>query len=88
MPVKSYREAINEAIAQEMRSDETVIVIGEDVAGGAGCEGDAGLLAEAFGIAGGGAGEDDEGDGGGEDEGDVFVGEEVDEGEPRGRIAG
>ena len=40
MPVKSYREAINEAIAQEMRRDPTVIVIGEDVAGGAGCEGE------------------------------------------------
>jgi pyruvate dehydrogenase E1 component beta subunit len=40
MPVKSYREAINEAMAQEMRRDPTVIVIGEDVAGGAGCEGE------------------------------------------------
>ena len=40
MPVKTYREAINEAIAQEMRRDPTVIVIGEDVAGGAGCEGE------------------------------------------------
>jgi len=41
MPQKSYREAINDAIDQEMARDETVIVIGEDVSGGAGCEGDA-----------------------------------------------
>ena len=40
MPVKTYRQAINEAMAQEMRRDPTVIVIGEDVAGGAGCDGD------------------------------------------------
>ncbi len=30
MAKKSYREAINEAIAQEMRRDPTVIVMGED----------------------------------------------------------
>ena len=40
MPIKTYREAINEALAQEMRRDPTVIIIGEDVAGGAGCEGE------------------------------------------------
>ena len=40
MPIKTYRQAINEAMAQEMRRDSTVIVIGEDVAGGAGCDGD------------------------------------------------
>ncbi len=40
MPVKTYRQAINEAMAQEMRRDSTVIVIGEDVAGGAGCSGE------------------------------------------------
>ena len=39
MPIKTYRQAINEAMAQEMRRDSTVIVIGEDVAGGAGCDG-------------------------------------------------
>ena len=39
MPTKSYREAINEAIDHEMARDENVIVIGEDVSGGAGCEG-------------------------------------------------
>jgi acetoin:2,6-dichlorophenolindophenol oxidoreductase subunit beta len=36
MSVKSYREAINEAIAQEMRRDETVVIMGEDVKGGMG----------------------------------------------------
>jgi pyruvate/2-oxoglutarate/acetoin dehydrogenase E1 component len=39
MPQKSIRQALNEALAQEMRRDATVIVIGEDVAGGAGSEG-------------------------------------------------
>ncbi len=32
----TYREAVNEALRQEMRRDPTVIVMGEDVAGGAG----------------------------------------------------
>ncbi|GAA4081893.1 MULTISPECIES: alpha-ketoacid dehydrogenase subunit beta [Actinomadura] len=36
----SYREAINEALAQEMERDPSVIVIGEDNAGGAGSPGD------------------------------------------------
>ena len=40
MPIKSYNEAINEAIAQEMKKDENVILIGEDVAGGAGTNGE------------------------------------------------
>ena len=35
----SYREAINEALAQEMERDERVIVMGEDNAGGAGLAG-------------------------------------------------
>src|ERR1700741_1909032 len=39
MALKSIRQALNEAIAQEMRRDPHVIVIGEDVAGGAGTEG-------------------------------------------------
>lgn len=34
----SFRKAINEALAQAMREDESVIVLGEDVAGGAGLE--------------------------------------------------
>ncbi|MGW4483941.1 alpha-ketoacid dehydrogenase subunit beta [Amycolatopsis sp. NPDC004368] len=36
----SYREAINEALAQEMQRDESVIVMGEDNAGGAGSPGE------------------------------------------------
>ncbi|MGH3950898.1 MAG: alpha-ketoacid dehydrogenase subunit beta [Pseudonocardiaceae bacterium] len=36
----SYREAINEAIAQEMERDSSVIVMGEDNAGGAGSPGE------------------------------------------------
>ncbi|WP_156680280.1 alpha-ketoacid dehydrogenase subunit beta [Sphingomonas profundi] len=40
MPQKSYRQALNEAIRHEMRRDDTVILLGEDVAGGAGCEGE------------------------------------------------
>jgi len=36
----SYREAINEALTQEMERDESVIVMGEDNAGGAGSPGD------------------------------------------------
>ena len=36
----SYREAINEALNQEMERDPSVIVMGEDVAGGAGSPGE------------------------------------------------
>src|SRR6201990_3626015 len=36
----TYREAVNEALTQEMERDETVIVMGEDNAGGAGSPGD------------------------------------------------
>ena len=36
----SYREAINEALEQEMERDSTVILMGEDVAGGAGGQGE------------------------------------------------
>src|SRR5919107_3824721 len=36
----TYREAINEALKQEMERDETVIVMGEDNAGGAGSPGE------------------------------------------------
>ncbi len=40
MPRKSFRRAINETLLQEMRRDPQVILIGEDIAGGTGCEGD------------------------------------------------
>ena len=36
----NYREAISEALAQEMDRDQRVVVMGEDVAGGAGAPGD------------------------------------------------
>jgi pyruvate dehydrogenase E1 component beta subunit len=40
MAKKSFRQAINEALAQEMRRDPTVIVMGEDNAGGLGAPGE------------------------------------------------
>ena len=40
MPKKTYRQAINEAIASEMRRDPRVIVMGEDNAGGMGAPGE------------------------------------------------
>ncbi len=40
MSRKSYRQAINEALRQEMERDERVILMGEDIAGGTGAEGD------------------------------------------------
>jgi acetoin:2,6-dichlorophenolindophenol oxidoreductase subunit beta len=39
MPVKTIRQALHEALEQEMRRDPRVVVIGEDVSGGAGTEG-------------------------------------------------
>ena len=40
MATKSFRQAINEALAQEMRRDRTIVVIGEDVSGGLGAPGE------------------------------------------------
>lgn len=36
----SYQQAINEALAQEMRRDPSVFIMGEDNAGGAGAPGE------------------------------------------------
>jgi pyruvate/2-oxoglutarate/acetoin dehydrogenase E1 component len=44
------RQAINEALRQEMRRDSRVIVIGEDVVGGAGCEGEADAYGGVLGV--------------------------------------
>jgi pyruvate dehydrogenase E1 component beta subunit len=33
MSVKSFQEALNEAIRDEMRRDPTVVLLGEDIAG-------------------------------------------------------
>lgn len=40
MAEKSFREAINEALHEEMARDETVFLIGEDIAGGTGGDGE------------------------------------------------
>ena len=40
MAVKTIRQALKEALIQEMRRDPRVVVIGEDVSGGAGTEGE------------------------------------------------
>lgn len=51
MPIKSFREAINEALRQEMQRDETVILLGEDIAGGSGgAEGTAGSSGGMLGV--------------------------------------
>lgn len=50
MPKKTVREAINQALHQEMGRDENVIVIGEDVAGGAGSDGQRDAYGGVFGV--------------------------------------
>jgi pyruvate dehydrogenase E1 component beta subunit len=40
MPQKTIRQAINDALRHEMRRDSKVILLGEDIAGGAGCDGE------------------------------------------------
>ena len=40
MAKRSFRQAVNEALAQEMRRDPTVVVMGEDNAGGMGAPGE------------------------------------------------
>ncbi len=50
MPEKTMRDAINEALHQEMARDDTVFVIGEDVAGGNGSDGTVGCAGGVFGV--------------------------------------
>ena len=40
MPKKSFRQAVNEALRQEMEHDPTVVLMGEDIAGGMGAPGE------------------------------------------------
>jgi pyruvate/2-oxoglutarate/acetoin dehydrogenase E1 component len=49
MSKKTYLQAINEAVRQEMQRDPRVIVIGEDVAGGQGASGETGGVGSVFG---------------------------------------
>ncbi len=49
MALKSIRQAINEALFQEMRRDPRVVVIGEDVAGGAATAGERDCAGGVFG---------------------------------------
>jgi pyruvate dehydrogenase E1 component beta subunit len=53
MAEKTMRDAINEALHQAMEEDESVFVIGEDVAGCSGSEGDVGSVGGVFGVTGG-----------------------------------
>ena len=49
MSKKTYLQAINEAVRQEMERDPRVIVMGEDVAGGQGASGEVGGVGSVFG---------------------------------------
>ena len=50
MPEKTMRDAINEALHQAMEQDDSVFVIGEDVAGCNGSAGDVGSVGGVFGV--------------------------------------
>ena len=50
MPKKSYRQAVNEALRQEMRRDPRVVLIGEDVAGGQGGSGESDAYGGVLGV--------------------------------------
>lgn len=50
MPKKTVREAINQALRQEMERDENVIIIGEDVSGGAGSDGERDAYGGVYGV--------------------------------------
>ena len=40
MSIKTYQQAVHEALVQEMERDERVIIMGEDIVGGSGAEGE------------------------------------------------
>jgi len=46
----SYRAALGEALAQEMRRDPTIVIMGEDIAGGMGAPGQQDTWGGAFGV--------------------------------------
>ena len=50
MTIKSIREVLGEGIAKEMRLDPSVVVIGEDIAGGALCSGEDDAFGGSFGF--------------------------------------
>ncbi|MBS0395717.1 MAG: alpha-ketoacid dehydrogenase subunit beta [Proteobacteria bacterium] len=50
MPQKSYRQALNDALRLEMRRDDSVIVLGEDITGGKGATGEQDAWGGAFGV--------------------------------------
>ena len=50
MPQKSFRQALNEALHSEMARDPRVMVLGEDIAGGAGASGQQDASGGAFGV--------------------------------------
>jgi len=50
MPKKTYLQAINEALEQEMVRDSNVVIIGEDVAGGQASSGGPGKVGGVFGV--------------------------------------
>ena len=50
MSQKSFRQALNEALFDEMRRDPTVIVMGEDICGGAGAPGEDDAWGGPFGV--------------------------------------
>lgn len=50
MPVKTMRDALNEALHQEFERDPSVFVIGEDVAGGRGGSGEEDCVGGIFGV--------------------------------------
>ena len=50
MSEKTMRDAINEALHQAMAEDDSVFVIGEDVAGCNGSQGEVGSVGGVFGV--------------------------------------